>query len=233
MILCGGKGTRLGALGEATPKPLLTVGEEPILWHIMRLYASQSFTRFVLSLGHLQERFHEYFSGRREPWEIDLVDTGADTPTGGRILLAADAIGGERFFATYGDGLADIDLRALLDFHRSHGRLATLTAVRPRGNFGILHLDGDARVVAFEEKPLMSEWVNGGFFVFERAVLDYLEPGSVLEREPLERLAAEGELLAYRHHGFWECMDTYKDNLELNELWSTGAAPWATWDRAR
>jgi glucose-1-phosphate cytidylyltransferase len=229
VILCGGKGTRLGHLAEQVPKPLVEVGDEPILWHIMKLYESFGHRRFILCLGHLAHKFGEYVAGSDFDLDVELVDTGQDTPTGGRVKRIADTVRGERFFATYGDGLADIDLDALLAFHRAHGRIATLTSVRPYGNFGILHADGNGRVTAFEEKPRMTQWVNGGFFVFERAIFDYLDEQSVLEREPLERLAAEGELMAYPHAGFWACMDTYKDNIYLNERWETGMAEWKIW----
>lgn len=228
VVLCGGKGTRLGELGERDPKPLLPVGDQPILWHILKIYEAHGHSDFVLCLGHLKERFAEWAAALDEQWHVELLDTGLDTPTGGRILAARDFVGDE-FFATYGDGVADLDLGALIEFHRAHGRVATVTAVRPRGTFGIMHLDGDGRVTAFEEKPPLRDWVNGGFFVFRREVFEYLEPSSVLEREPLERLARDGELMAYEHHGFWSCMDTYKDNLELNELWLAGAAPWRMW----
>jgi len=228
VVLCGGKGTRLGALGERDPKPLLRVGDEPILWHILKIYQSFGHRDFVLCLGHLKERFEEWAGGLDEPWDVTLLDTGLDTPTGGRILAAHGAVGDDAFFATYGDGVADVDLAALLRFHRGHGKIATVTAVRPQGSFGIMHL-ASGRVTAFEEKPVMRDWVNGGFFVFGPEVFDYLEPGAVLEREPFERLAADGQLMAYEHAGFWSCMDTYKDNLALNEEWASGAAPWRMW----
>ena len=231
-ILCGGKGTRLGGWGGGLPKPLLPVGDRPLLWHLMQIYAAQGHADFVLCLGHEQQQFVDYFAGApagSEGWRVDLVDTGTETQTGGRISRIADRIDGDRFFATYGDGLADIALDRLLAYHRSHGRVATLTAVRPHVNFGVARLDDDGRVLRFDEKPLMQEWVNGGFFVFERRVFDYLDEGSTLEREPLERLAAEGELMADRHEGFWSCLDTYKDHLVLNERWENGAAPWRIW----
>jgi glucose-1-phosphate cytidylyltransferase len=195
----------------------------------MKIYATYGHNRFVLALGHLQERFHEFAAGLDEPWSMELVDTGLDTPTGGRVRLASERLTGSDFFVTYGDGVADIDLDRLLEFHRKHGRLATLTAVRPHNAFGIVHLDGDSRVREFEEKPLLRDWVNGGFFVFRREALEYIGEDSVLERAPFERLASDGELMAYQHDGFWECMDTYKDNLELNELWRQGRARWKLW----
>lgn len=229
VVLCGGKGTRLGALGERDPKPLLPVGDEPILWHILKIYESFGHRDFVLCLGHLKERFAEWAEQTGEEWSVTLVDTGLDTPTGGRILKARDAVRDDDFFATYGDGVADVDLEELLRFHRSHGKIATVTAVRPEGNFGIMHLGDDRAVTAFEEKPRMRDWVNGGFFVFRKEIFDYLDADSVLEREPLERLAAAGELMAYPHDGFWACMDTYKDNVALNQSWLAGEAPWKVW----
>jgi glucose-1-phosphate cytidylyltransferase len=157
------------------------------------------------------------------------LDTGLDTPTGGRLKLAAESLGPGSFFATYADGVADIDLGALADFHRDHGELGTMTVVRPYLQFGIAQLDGDSRVRGFVEKPRSEQWINGGFFCFEPGALDYIEPDSVLEREPLERLAGDGRLRAYRHEGFWDCMDTYKDAVMLNDLWSEGGAPWKVW----
>jgi glucose-1-phosphate cytidylyltransferase len=196
----------------------------------MKIYEAYGHRDFVLCLGHLQEQFHAYFEGATPAdWDVALADTGRDTPTGGRILRMADRIGSD-FFATYGDGVADVDLDRLLAFHRSHGRVATVTIVRPRGNFGIARVDDDGRVLGFEEKPIMEDWVNGGFFVFRPEIFDYLSEDSVLERDPFESLVAEGEIMAYRHTGFWSCMDTYKDNLLLNEIWSSGQAPWRIWE---
>ena len=235
VILCGGKGARLGDLGRELPKPLLPVGDHPLVWHLMKIYATQGHCDFVLCLGHLKERFYEYFGdppASARGWSVELSDTGPETPTGGRLLRIAPLVDGPLFFATYGDGLSDVDLARLLAFHRSHGRVATMTAVRPRVNFGVAHIADDGKVTRFDEKPLMDARVNGGFFVFDRRVFDYLADDSVLEREPLERLAAEGELMAYRHDGFWTCMDTYKDHLLLNEWWERGDAPWRIWAEA-
>ena len=230
VILCGGKGTRLGEFGERDPKPLLPIGPKPIIWHIMKTYAAYGHREFTLCLGHLGDRFHEHAEEWRAEWNVDLAETGLDTPTGGRILRVADRVRGGEFFGTYGDGVADIDLDALLAFHRGHGRVATLTVVRPQLQFGVVELDADGRVGAFAEKPPAEHWVNGGFFVFQRAVFDYLAEDAVLERGPFERLAAEGELMGYRHDGFWSCMDTYKDNVFLNECWQKGEARWKVWD---
>jgi glucose-1-phosphate cytidylyltransferase len=231
VILCGGRGTRLREHTEAIPKPLVEIGGRPILWHVIRIYAEQGFRRFVLCLGHRGEMVADFVRADRLPagLEIECVDTGEETPTGGRIARVGDRLRGARFCATYADGVADIDLRALLEFHRGHGALATLTVVRPRLQFGVARLDGDGRVAGFQEKPRFEGWINGGFFCFERGVLDYLDGDSILEREPFERLARDGQLRAYRHTGFWDCMDTYKDAVLLNDLWAEGRAPWRLW----
>jgi glucose-1-phosphate cytidylyltransferase len=230
VILCGGRGTRLQERTQEIPKPLVEIGGQPILWHIARLYAEQGLRRFVLCTGYKGELIEAFVRAQMWPEgvEVTCVDTGLDTPTGGRIHRIADRVG-ERFCATYGDGLADIDLRAELAFHRRHGATATMTVVRPELQFGIADIDDDDRVTGFHEKPRGEHWVNGGFFVFERAVFDVLTDESVLERGPLERLAADGQLRAYRHTGFWECMDTYKDAVALNDLWAAGRAPWKVW----
>ena len=230
-ILCGGRGTRLREHTETVPKPLVEVGSRPILWHVIQIYASQGFTRFILCLGHKGESIQEFV--RREEWpegtSIECVDTGLETPTGGRIRRIRDRLAGETFCTTYADGVADIDLRRLTAFHVDNDVLATMTVVRPSLPFGVADLDGDGRVTGFQEKPRSEHWLNGGFFCFEPGVFDYLSESSVLEREPLEGLAADGQLRAYRHTGFWECMDTYKDALELNDIWAEGNAPWKVW----
>jgi glucose-1-phosphate cytidylyltransferase len=230
-ILCGGRGTRLREHTQAIPKALVEVGGRPILWHIVRIYAAQGFRRAVLCLGYKGEMIDAF--ARAEDWpegiEVEAVDTGVDTPTGGRLALAAEHLGDGTFCATYGDGVADVDLARLVAFHRDHGADATMTVVRPQLQFGVTELDGDGVVRGFHEKPRSEHWVNGGFFCFEPAVLDRLSPDSVLEREPLEGLAAEGRLRAYRHEGFWDCMDTYKDAVLLNDLWEQGRAPWKVW----
>jgi glucose-1-phosphate cytidylyltransferase len=208
------------------------IGGMPIVWHVVRIYAAHGFARFLLATGYKGELIARFAAAERWPEgvRVDCVDTGPDTPTGGRIkLLAPQLRRDELVCVTYADGVADIDLRELLRFHRSHGALATMTVVRPRLQFGVTDLDADGRVRGFREKPRSEHWINGGFFCFGAAVLDYLRPDSVLERDPLERLAAEGQLRAHRHQGFWECMDTYKDSALLNDLWSSGRAPWRVW----
>jgi len=233
-ILCGGRGTRLQEHTHAIPKALVEIGGMPILWHVVRIYAAQGFQRFLLLTGYLGEAIEEFVAATSwpEPVEIECLDTGLDTPTGGRICLAAERLNGGPFAVTYADGVADIDLAALGAFHRGHGGLATLTVVRPRAQFGVTQLGDDDRVFAFEEKPRLDHWVNGGFFAFEPGFLAYLEEDSVLEHDPLRRLAADGELHAFRHTGFWDCMDTYKDAVTLNDLWSAGSPPWAVWERS-
>jgi glucose-1-phosphate cytidylyltransferase len=230
VILCGGRGTRLQEHARELPKPLVEIGGRPILWHVLALYAAQGFRRFLLATGYRGELIERFAATC--PWggkvEVQSIDTGLDTPTGGRIKLLETALAGEpTFCATYADGLADIDLARLLDFHEDHGSLATMTVVRPQLQFGITELDGESgRVLGFREKPRSEHWINGGFLCLRAGVFAYLRPDSVLERAPLEGLAAAGELRAYRHEGFWECMDTYKDAIALNDLWASGAAPW-------
>jgi glucose-1-phosphate cytidylyltransferase len=229
VILCGGRGTRLQEHTHAIPKALVEIGGRPILWHVMQLYASHGFGDFVLCTGYLGDQVRDFARAQAPAGaRVRCIDTGLETPTGGRIALVADALG-DTFCATYADGVADLDLRGLLRFHADHGALATMTVVRPALPFGVTELDGSGRVTGFQEKPRSAQWVNGGFFCFQPGVLARLREDSVLEREPLESLAAEGELRAYRHEGFWDCMDTYKDAILLNDLWASGAAPWKAW----
>ena len=254
VILAGGLGTRLAEETEVKPKPMTEIGEHPILWHIMKLFGEQGLQEFVVCLGYkgylIKEYFANYFlhnadvtfdlrgggmevhQNTAEQWRVTLVDTGADTQTGGRVKRVAPYLGGERFMMTYGDGVADVDLSALLAFHEAHGRLATVTAVQPPGRFGALDLADDEHVVrSFVEKPSGDgAWMNGGFFVLEPAALDYIAGDKTLwEKEPLEHLAADGQLTAYRHRGFWQPMDTLRDKRTLEALWDAGDAPWKTW----
>jgi glucose-1-phosphate cytidylyltransferase len=230
-ILCGGRGTRLREHTQSIPKALVEVGGRPILWHIVQMYAAQEFGRVVLCTGYKGELIEAFAAAETWPDGVDVVcvDTGLDTPTGGRLARARAAVEPGTFCATYGDGVADIDLAELLRFHRGHGATATMTVVRPELQFGVTELDGDGRVTGFHEKPRSEHWINGGFFCFEPAVFDHLREDSVLEREPLQSLAAAGQLRAYRHDGFWDCMDTYKDAVLLNDLWERGEAPWKVW----
>jgi glucose-1-phosphate cytidylyltransferase len=232
VILCGGRGTRLQEHTQSIPKPLVEIGGQPIVWHVIQIYAAQGLRSFWLCTGYKGHLIEEYVNSREWPENVEVhcVDTGEDTPTGGRIRQAGELLGDRAFCATYADGVADIDIRALIEFHRSHGDLATVTVVRPELQFGIAELDGDGRIRGFHEKPRSEHWVNGGFFCFEPGALGYVEDDSVLEREPLERLATAGQLHAYRHDGFWECMDTYKDAVLLNDIWAAGGAPWKVWD---
>lgn len=252
IILAGGHGTRLAEETSVRPKPMVEIGGRPILWHIMHIYARHGFKDFLVACGYkgemIKEYFHNFFVHNSDyvinlktgsldvihqngiDWQVGVVDTGLDTMTGGRILRLQRWVGRETFMATYGDGLGDVNIRALLDFHRAHGRLATVTAVRPPARFGGLVLEGEA-VYEFSEKPQTeSGWINGGFFVFEPEVFDYLGgDATILEREPLERLAAAGQLMAFRHPGFWQPMDTLREKQYLESLWTGGQAPWKTW----
>ena len=255
IILAGGHGTRLAEETSLRPKPMVEIGGKPILWHIMNVYAGHGFKDFLVACGYkgdvIKEYFHKIFlhnsdyivdlkdgsvevvNPNRLDWRIGVIDTGLESMTGGRIRRLQPFTANETFMVTYGDGLCDVDITELLAFHRAHGRLATVTAVRPPARFGGLNLSGD-RVCEFSEKPQTGEgWINGGFFVFEPGVFDYIENDeTILEREPLERLAAEGELMAFRHPGFWQPMDTLRDKQLLESLWNSGKAPWSTPTRA-
>jgi glucose-1-phosphate cytidylyltransferase len=232
VILCGGRGTRLQEHTQAIPKPLVEIGGLPIVWHVIQLYAVQGYRRFILATGYRATMIEDFAAAHKWPAgvEVRCVDTGLDTPTGGRIKLLESELAKGRFAATYADGVADIDLAALEGFHHTHGGLATMTVVRPELQFGVTELaEDDGRVLGFREKPRSEHWINGGFFLFESGALDYLKTDSVLERAPLEQMAADAQLHAYRHSGFWECMDTYKDAIALNDLWAGEAPPWRLW----
>jgi glucose-1-phosphate cytidylyltransferase len=254
VILAGGQGTRLAEETAIRPKPMIEIGGKPLLWHIMHIYASHGFNEFLVACGYKGEMIKEYFHNifihsndyvvdlkdgslkvlntSGTDWRIGVIDTGLDTQTGGRIRRLRPWIGDERFMVTYGDGLGPVNIRELVAFHEAHARLATVTAVRPPARFGGLALDGE-RVREFSEKPQTGEgWINGGFFVFEPGIFDYLTgDDTILERDPLERLAAEGQLMAYRHEAFWQPMDTLREKQLLESLWASGRAPWKTWDQ--
>jgi glucose-1-phosphate cytidylyltransferase len=250
VILCGGLGTRLSEETQVKPKPMVEIGGRPILWHVMKIYGRQGVNDFTLALGYKGEVIKDYFlnyharlsdltvhlkNGRvdysnptAEDWRVSLIDTGLNTMTGGRLLRLKDHLqAGGTFMLTYGDGVSDVDIPALLAFHRTHGRLATVTAVRPSARFGGMHI-GDGQVLDFKEKPQSGEgWINGGFFVFEPSVFDYLtDDATVLEQSPIENLVRDGQLMAYEHSGYWQCMDTIRDRDALQALWDGGRAPW-------
>lgn len=248
-ILAGGVGSRLAEETEIKPKPMVEIGGQPIIWHIMKQYAHFDFKEFVIALGYKGEYIKKYMvdycslnsdltvdirtgdvdvhDNKKPDWKVELIDTGVATLTGGRIKRLKDRIGDETFMLTWGDGVSDVNIRDLLAFHRAHGKLATLTAVRPPARFGHLEFDGD-RVVQFTEKPQTAEgWINGAFFVLEPQIFDYIEGDQTQwEKEPMERLAAEGQLMAFRHTSFWQCMDTLRDKHLLQELWDSGKPPW-------
>jgi len=229
VILCGGEGTRLREHTNSIPKPMVMVGDKPILWHIMKIYAHYGFNDFILCLGYKGDVIKDCFKND-EGWNITFADTGLKTNTGGRIKRVEKYIEDDRFFATYGDGLSDIDLNNLLEYHRSKDKVATLTAVKPLSPLGMLEIDSNNMVTDFKEKPILDYWINGGFFVFEAGVFDYIHENDALEKEVFERLAKANNLSAYKHTGFWKCMDTYKDNLELNRMWKSNQARWAVWN---
>jgi len=253
VILAGGAGTRLAEETGVRPKPMIEIGGKPILWHIMKIYSSHGINDFVVCLGYrgylIKEYFANYFlhmsdvtidmrnnrvevhQASAEPWKVTLVDTGEDSMTGGRLRRVAQYVGNEEFIFTYGDGLADIDIDDLLASHRAAGTLATVTTVQPPGRYGSLRLDDEDRVMHFEEKPVGDGgWINGGFFVLSPQVIEYIEGDHThWEQEPLQRLADAGQLHAFRHHGFWQAMDTLRDKNQLEALWASGSAPWKKW----
>ncbi|MGI8807507.1 MAG: glucose-1-phosphate cytidylyltransferase [Acidimicrobiales bacterium] len=255
LILAGGLGTRLSEETATIPKPMVEIGERPILWHIMKLYSHYGFHEFVILLGYRGHQIREYFASyllrssdvtlhladnhievhksRCEPWKVTLLDSGRDTMTGGRIRQAKPYVGDEPFLLTYGDGVSDINLHELVAFHKGHPGAATVSVIRPEGRFGAVAVESDDRVAAFNEKPAGDgRWVNGGFFVCDPAVFDYIsdDDNTIFERAPLEDLARDQQLKAYRHTGFWHCVDTLHDKVRLNELWNSGDAPWRVWD---
>jgi len=252
VILCGGMGTRLAEQTEVRPKPLVEIGGKPILWHIMKHYSHYGFNDFYLALGYKGEQIKRYFldfyalgtdfivslkngdvktlnHNKSENWHVHLIDTGQTTLTGGRLKKLETFLKKQTFMMTYGDGVSDVDLKRLLKFHKMNGGLVTLTAVRPPARFGALEFDGD-KIRHFKEKSFLHEgWINGGFFVIEPKALEYIESDVMWEHDPMERLAADGKLYAYRHEGFWQCMDTLRDLKYLESLWQTGNPPWKTW----
>ncbi len=252
VILAGGLGTRLSEETTLKPKPMVEIGGRPVLWHVMKHYSVHGFNEFVVALGYKGEMIKRYFldyyplfgdlsvdlssgavtadNNECEPWLVHLADTGTDSMTGGRVRRLKDKLGGERFMLTYGDGVTNVDVAKVLEFHEAHGKIATVTAVRPPSRFGGIVFDGDL-ATEFTEKPQIGEgWINGGFMVFEPEVFDYIkDDATVLEKDVLEVLAREGQLAAYRHEGFWQCMDTIRDVQMLQGLWDAGAAEWKTW----
>jgi glucose-1-phosphate cytidylyltransferase len=252
VILAGGLGTRISEETESKPKPMIEIGAKPLLWHVMKIYSAHGIDEFVVCLGYRGYVIKEYFANYylhmgdvtfdmkdnrmevhqsgAEPWKVTLIDTGEETMTGGRLKRVLPYVEGEEFCFTYGDGVADIDLPALIDFHRAHGKLATVTAVQPSGRFGALDIEDDL-IRRFEEKPRGDGgWINGGFFVLSPQIGDYIEGDeSVWEQEPLQRLAQAEQLAAYRHHGFWYAVDTLRDRRHLDELWESGNPPWKLW----
>jgi glucose-1-phosphate cytidylyltransferase len=253
VILAGGLGTRISEETESKPKPMIEIGAKPLLWHIMKIYSAHGIDEFVVCLGYRGYVIKEYFANYylhmgdvtfdmkdnrmevhqsgAEPWKVTLIDTGAETMTGGRLKRVLPYVDGEEFCFTYGDGVADVDIGALIDFHRSSGCRATVTAVQPSGRFGALDIDGD-RIRRYEEKPRGDGgWINGGFFVLSPAVGDYIDgDATVWEQQPLQRLAEQDQLAAYRHRGFWHAVDTVRDKRHLQELWDAGSPPWKLWE---
>lgn len=254
VILAGGYGTRLSEETGVRPKPMVEIGGKPILWHIMKIYTAYGFNDFIICLGYkgyfIKEYFSRYFlhmsditldiknnrmevhSNDVEPWKITLIDTGEKTMTGGRLKRAGDYIGDETWCFTYGDGVSDVNIKELIDFHRSQNTLATLTAIQPPGRFGVINVKEDQnRIISFKEKPKGDgSWVNAGFFVLEPGVLDYIsDDSSVWEEEPMKNLASDGLLSAYKHYGFWQPMDTLRDKSYLEDIWNSGNAPWKVW----
>jgi glucose-1-phosphate cytidylyltransferase len=253
VILAGGFGTRLSEETSLKPKPMVEIGGKPILWHIMKIYSHYGFNDFVICLGYkgyiIKEYFANYFlhqsdvtidmatntfdyhKSQAEPWKVSLVDTGLNSMTGGRIKRVKDYIGNEPFLLTYGDGVGSVDIAELMQFHQDHGKLMTVTSVQPSGRFGALNIDSELEVKSFMEKPKGDgAWINGGFFVCQPEVLNYISNDStIFERDPMENIASEGQMKAFKHEGFWKPMDTLRDKQELERLWEEGNAPWKVW----
>lgn len=254
VILAGGLGTRLSEETDLKPKPMVEIGGKPILWHIIKTYSSYGFNDFIICLGYKGYIIKEYFVNyslhqsditidlngnkmevhdcKAEPWKITLLDTGLNTNTGGRIKRVQKFIGNEAFMLTYGDGVADVNIGELLKFHKSHGRYATITSVQPSGRYGGMDVTDDNAVLSFVEKPRGDgAWVNGGFFVLEPQIFDYISGDEIVwEKEPLENLTKDRQVVAYKHHGFWKCMDTLRDKVEMETLWNSGRADWKVWE---
>ena len=253
VILAGGLGTRLREETDYKPKPMVEIGGKPILWHLMKNFSTQSINEFVVCSGYKSEYIKDYFLNYEsrnsditlsigqnssdsnnhfpiaEKWKVTIADTGLITPTGGRVNKIKSYVENRRFIATYGDGLADVDISALLKFHESHGKLATVTTFQPYSRFGLMEIESNGAVTNFREKPQIDDWINIGFFVFEPQIFDYLNDDSTLEQEPLHELAKDGELFAFKHNGFWEPMDTFREYTHLNDLWETNQAKWKNW----
>lgn len=254
VILAGGLGTRMQELTEVIPKPMVEIGGKPVLWHIMKIFSHYGVSHFDIALGYKGNVIKDFFvnysrmqnslrvdldkgaveelDNNHEDWKVELIETGLHTQTGGRVAKLKEYVGNQRFLLTYGDGVSDVDLQALLNVHLQHGKIATVTAVQPPSKFGALNLDDCGKVNVFAEKPVGGDtWISGGFFIFETEIFDYLstEDDCIMERQPLETLAADGQLYSYKHHGFWQCMDTARDVSNLNKMWAENNAPWKTW----
>lgn len=252
-ILAGGLGTRIREETEFRPKPMVMVGNRPLIWHIMKTYSHFGYKNFVVCAGYRGEMIREYFLDfaskvsdftvqlgmdktvvyhdeiYERDWSVTVADTGQLTMTGGRLFRARKYLDGDVFMCTYGDGLADVNINSILDFHKSHGKVATVTAIKPVSRFGVLETHQDGKVLSFKEKPQVDGWVNAGFFVFNKEIFEYLSEFSVLENEPLMNLSRDGQLMAFRHEGFWQPMDTYRELTILNDLWESEKAPWRVW----
>jgi len=256
VILAGGFGTRISEESYLKPKPMIEIGEKPILWHIMKIYSHYGFNEFIVCLGYkgiyIKEYFHHYFlhesdvtfdfrlnqhtveNHTAEPWKVSLIDTGLNTMTGGRIKRIAKYIGNEPFMVTYGDGVADVNVGELVKFHQTHGKLATVTSIQPGGRFGVMDIDEDSSIKGFQEKPISEGgWVNGGFMVLQPKVFDYIPNNDsvVFEKEPLEKLASDNQMMAFKHNGFWQPMDALRDKNKLEDLWQSKKAPWKIWEK--